>query len=115
VAAQDGVDCGWILFPCVSSAGVPSVLDCRRDFLGLVGYEGTEQEAVLRQIETFIVRVARRSIVDMVRLGNKEELVTMWYKKEVEGLSRPHCDQVLQNIFFCKTMYSKTVFIARHD
>jgi hypothetical protein len=73
-----------LLFPCVSSAGVPSVLDCRRDFLGLVGYEGIEQEAILGQKETFIVRVARRSIVDMVRLGNMEELATMWYKKEVE-------------------------------
>jgi hypothetical protein len=84
VATQDVVDCGWILFPCVSSAEVSSVLDCRRDILGLVGYEGTEQEAVMRQIKTFIVRVARRSIVDMVRLGNIEELATMWYKKEVE-------------------------------
>ena len=108
VAAQDVVDCGRILFPYVSSARVPSVLDCRRDFLGLVGYEGTEQEAVLRQIETFIVRVARRSIVDMVRLGNMEELVTMWYKKKFDGLPRPHCNQVLQNIFYCKTN-----FIAR--
>jgi len=102
------------------SAGVPSVLDCRRDFLGLVGYEGTEQEAILRQIKTFIVRVARRSIVDMVRLGNMEELATMWYKKEFDGLPRPHCDQciaehffiarqillqdhVLQDIVYCKT------------
>jgi hypothetical protein len=71
---------------------VSSVLDCRRDFLGLVGYEGTEQEAILRQIKTFIVRVALRSIVDMVRLGNMEELATMWYKKEFDGLPRPHCD-----------------------
>jgi hypothetical protein len=77
VAAQNVVDCGWILFPCISSAGVPSVLNCRRDFLGLVGYEGTEQEAVLRQIEGFIVSMARRSIVDMVRLGNMEKLATM--------------------------------------
>ena len=105
VAAQDVVDCGWVLFPCVSSAGVSSVLDCRRDFLGLVGYEGTEQEAVLRQIETFIVRVARRSIVDMVRKGNTEELATMWYKKKFDGLPRPHCDQVLQNIFYCNTNF----------
>ena len=109
VAAQDVVDCGWILFPCVFSAGVPSVLDCMKDFLGLVGYEGTEQEAVLRQIESFIVRVARRSIVDMISLGNMEELTTMWYKKEAEGLPRPHCDQVLQNTFCCKTsLYCKT-------
>jgi hypothetical protein len=108
VAAQDVVDCGRILFPCVSNAGVPYVLDCRRDFLGLVGYEGTEQEAVLCQIEIFIVRVARRSIIDMVKLGNMEELATMWFKKEFYGLPRPPCDQVLQNIF-----YNKTNFIAR--
>jgi hypothetical protein len=77
VAAQDVADCGWILFPCIFSAGVSSVLDCRRDFLGLGGCEGTEQEAILRQIEDFIVSVARRSIVDMVRLDNMEELATM--------------------------------------
>jgi hypothetical protein len=79
-----------------------SVLDCRRDFLGLVGYEGTEQDAIMRQIETFIVRVAQRLIVDMVRLGNMEKLATMWYKKEVEGLPRPHCDQVLQFFFIAR-------------
>ena len=101
VAAQDVVDCGWILFSYVSSAGMPSVLDCRRDFLGLVGYEGTKQEALMCQIEKFIVRVARRSIVDMVRLGNMEKLATMWYKNKDEGLPRPHCDQVLQGNFYC--------------
>ena len=42
VAAQDVLDCGWILFFYVSSAEVSSVLDCMKDFLGLVGYEGTE-------------------------------------------------------------------------
>jgi hypothetical protein len=81
-----------IYFPTFPVQECQSVLDCRRDFLGLVGYEGTKQEAVLRQIETFIVRVAQRLIVDMVRLGNMEKLATMWYKKEVEGLPRPHCD-----------------------
>jgi hypothetical protein len=113
VAAQDVVDCGWILFSCVSSAGVPSVLDCRRDFLGLVGDEGTEHEAIMRQIETFIMRVARRSIIDMLRLGNMEELATMWYKKEVGGLPRPHCDHILQNIFYCKTIFIARPCIAR--
>jgi hypothetical protein len=53
--------------------------------------------------------------VRLVRLGNMEKLATMWYKKEVEGLPRPHCDQVLQDSFYCKIMYCKTVFIARHD
>ena len=110
-----------IYFPAFPVQECQYVLDCRRDFLGLVGYEGTEQEAVLRQIEIFIVRVARRSIVDMVRLGNMEELATMWYKKEFDGLPRPHCDHVLQNIFllqdkfYCKIMYCKTLFIARLD
>lgn len=84
MAAQDVVNYSWILFPCNSSARVSSVLDCRRDFLGLVGYESTEHEAVLRQIKTFILRVAHRSIIDIVRLGNREELITMWYKKEAE-------------------------------
>jgi hypothetical protein len=51
VATQDVVDCGWNLFLCVSSVGVSSILDCRRDFLGLVGYKGTEQEAVPLQID----------------------------------------------------------------
>ena len=89
------------MFPCISSVGVPSVLDCKRDDLGLVGYKGTEQEAVPRQIESFIVRVARRSIVDMVRLDNRKILVTMRNKKQVEGFPRPHCDQVLQDNFYC--------------
>ena len=84
VATQDIIDCGWILFSCVSSAGMPSVLDCRRNFLGPVRFEGTEHEAVLHQIKIFIVRVARRLIVDMGRLDNMEELTTMWYKKEAE-------------------------------
>ena len=84
VGAQDVVDCDYILFPYVSSVGVPSVLDCKRDFLGLVGYEGTEHDAILHQIETFIVRVARRSIVDIIRFSNMEELATMWYKKKFE-------------------------------
>ena len=67
--------------------------------MGLVGYEDIEQEVILRQIESFIVRVARRSIVDMVRLGNRKELATMWYKKNDEKLSRIHCDHVLQGKF----------------
>lgn len=100
VVAQDVVDCGWILFLCIFITGVPSILDCKRDFLCFVGYEGIEQEAVMRQIETFIVRVARRSIVYMVRLGNRKELAIMWYKKEAEGLPRPHCDQMLQGNFY---------------
>ena len=58
MAAQDVVDCGWILFPCVFSAGVSSVLDCLKDFLGLIRYKGTEHEAVLRHIETFIMMMA---------------------------------------------------------
>jgi hypothetical protein len=91
-----------IYFPAFPVQECQYVLDCRRDFLGLVGYEGTEQEAVLRQIETFIVRVAQRLIVDMVRLGSMEKLTTMWYKKEVEELPRPHCDQILQIFFIAR-------------
>ena len=54
--------------------------------MGLVGYEGIEHDVILRQIESFIVRVARRSIVDMIRLGNRKELATMWYKKNDDTL-----------------------------
>jgi hypothetical protein len=83
-------------------------LDYRRDFLGLAGYEGTTHEAVMRQIDTFIVRVAWRSIVDIVRLGNMEKLATMWYMKKVE-YSLGH---IVTN--YCRTLFnSKTVFIAR--
>lgn len=101
VAAQDVVDCSWILFPCVSRAGVPSVLDLWQDLLGLVGYEGTKQKAVLLQIESSIVQVALGSILHMVRFGNKEELAAMWYTKEIKGLPRPFCDQVPERTLPC--------------
>lgn len=95
--AQDVVDIGWAYFPCIFGGICAPPRRCWGDMLGLMGFEGWNQDDVLHVIEQFLNRVARRAIVDLHRTGrNSAELAAMWW---VRGPPDPttlrlHCDEV---------------------
>jgi hypothetical protein len=95
--AQDVVDIGWALFPCIFGGICAPIRRCWGDMLGLMGFEGWNQDDVLETIEIFLNRVARRAIVDLHRSGKySAELAAMWWRtgSDDPAALRAHCNEV---------------------
>ena len=63
------MDDGWIIVPCGSSGIVEPLQRCWSDMVALMVFEGWNQDLVLQRIESFLVCMACRAIVDMKRSG----------------------------------------------
>ena len=95
--AQDVVDIGWAFFPCIFGRICAPIRRCWGDMLGLMGFEGWNQDDVLETIETFLNRVARRAIVDLHQSGKySAELPAMWWRtvSDDPAALRAHCNEV---------------------
>jgi hypothetical protein len=68
VFSQDVVDSGWICFPDIA-ATKEDLKQCELDLLGLLGLSNYPQDSVLKKIQDFLRRVARRAVLDMHRAG----------------------------------------------
>lgn len=95
--AQDIVDIGWALFPCIDPELCEPLRNCWNDVVALLGFEGWDPEPVLAKIENFLSRIARRALLDMHRSGRyKGELAAMWWTPGPADpcALRKHCNEV---------------------
>jgi hypothetical protein len=70
------------------------VKQCKLDLLGLLGLPNYSQDPVLKKIQDFIRRVARRVVLDMHRAGLEDDLAVMWWREGGDVSKRAIADQV---------------------
>jgi hypothetical protein len=109
--AQEIVDIGWSLFPCIKVGFCEPLSRCWSDMVGLMAFEGWNQEPVLDKIDNFLCRVARRAVLDMHRTGDySDELSAMWWSPGPidPEILRQHCEEVCILMQFGFLCYSKS-------
>jgi hypothetical protein len=91
--SQDVVDSGWFWFQEIWSAEEDAE-QCHLDVLNLVGTNTVPPETILAKVDCFLERVARRAVVDMYRMGIRDDLALMWWKDTSKLSERASADKV---------------------
>jgi hypothetical protein len=84
---------GCLSFPGINGA-LDTFSDLHADLAALLGYDHSNQVAVVEKIQAFLGRMAHRSVADMVRMNREEELALMWYSTDNTVEEREKCEEV---------------------
>ena len=97
VALSQIVQClpqtGWLEFPGIYDA-LDTFSELHADTAALLGYDHSNQIAVVKKIEAFVGRMAHRTVANMVRLHREEQLAQMWYKADATEQEKEKCEEV---------------------
>lgn len=97
-AVQDFIHHGWLYFPSMFSC-TESILQARTDVVALLGYSGL-QDDVVEKVRVFLNRLARRALLDLQHMGQRQHLDTLWHVKGSSDLQKMECLKVRSDPFF---------------
>lgn len=84
---------GWRTFPGIHNAA--KYIDILYPYVeAILGCEPSRQNAVVKKVESFVSRIAHRSIADMVRMQRGTELADMWYSVDIGPQRQAFCEEV---------------------
>ena len=92
---------GWTLYPS-QNVGNSDLKFMHIDISNLLGHDVDLQQIMIRKIESFLGRLAHRTLVDMIKYCKHKDLADMWYTLSADFTKRAQLDAI--RIFFLCVM-----------